>query len=272
MVSVWERAALGVVPGVQYFRLEGWNEAITTTFEVVWGESSAYTPLTAAMSTPYIASSSANDTSAGTGARTVRIKGMTTAFARFTEDLTMNGQTSVNLVTTNVLLVDSIEVLTAGSGVLNAGVIRVGTGTNTSGVPAVVHQHLQVSSATAIPAAGAGGGNITKCFMYGVPANKTLLMRNISYGSVFATAAAGMDVAIDGYTNSTGILKRYFIQMSHNTGANPAMNPTLIAVPEKTIILGKLAGVTGSNTGPASLAADCLLIDLATSNNNQVIF
>ena len=271
-VSIWDLAAYGSSPGVSAVKLEGWNPAITTTFEPVWGESAAYTPQVAALSTPYCASSDANDTAAGTGARTISVTGVTTAFARFTETVTMNGQTSVNLATASVLFIDKITVLTAGSGLLNAGIIQCGTGANTSGDPAVTHQYLGVSSATAIPAAGAGFGNVSESFFYGVPANKSLLCKNISCGSVFATAAAGHECVIDGYTNSTGVVKRYFVQMQHNTGSNPSLYPGVIQFPEKTLIIGKMAGVTGSDVGPASMTADCLLIDSAASNTNQVYF
>lgn len=270
--TLWEKAAYGDIPGLQYIHLNGWNAAITTTFEVIWGESAAYTPQTAALSTPYCASSSANDAAAGTGARTISVKGADTAFTRFNETVTMNGTASVNLVTTNVLFIDSIEVLTAGSGLLNAGIIQCGTGANTAGDPAVTHQYLGVSSPTAVPAAGAGGGNISNSFMYAVPDNYKALCTHIQCGSVFATAAAGHECVIDGYTNSTGVMKRYNIQMAHNTGANPSVDIGYIVFPEKTIILGKMAGVTGSSTGPVSMSMDCLLIADAWKDSAQDIF
>ena len=269
---IWESAAFGEIPGVTLKPLRGWNAAITTTFEVIWGESAAYTPLVAAMSTPYCASNSANDTSAGTGARTISVKGVDTSYAAFDETVTMNGTTSVNLATANVLFINSIEVLTAGSGLVNAGIIQCGTGANTGGDPAVTHQYLGVSSATAVPAAGAGFGNISESFMYAVPASHTLLCRNISCGSVFATAAAGHECVIDGYDNLTGVFKRYFTQMQHNTGSNPSNFPGLIKIPEKTIVLGKMAGVTGSDVGPASMAAECLLINNTWEDTSQDIF
>lgn len=254
--NLWELGALGLQPAITYFHLYGFNGGITTTFEAAWPESAAYTPLTAAMSTPYIASSDANDTSAGTGARTVGIAGIDLSFAAFSESKTMNGQTSVNLTTPNVLLINSMEVLTAGSGGVNAGIIQIGTGANTSGDPAVTHAYMPISSATSV----SGAGNKTASFIYGVASGYTLFMRNITAGSVFATAAAGLQVAIDGYTN-LGLLKRYFFQHVHNTGANPSVFPGTITIPEKTIIVGKLAGPTGSNTGPADLRAECILVN-----------
>jgi hypothetical protein len=74
-------------------------------------------------------SGSANDTSAGTGARTIRLTyysisaGVVTG--PFTEDVTMNGTTAVNTSSTTICFVEKIEVLTAGSGGVNAGVITM---------------------------------------------------------------------------------------------------------------------------------------------------
>lgn len=258
--TLWERAAYGSGTGLQLVRVEGWNPGITTTFEVAWEESAAYTPLAAAMSAPYCASSDANDTAAGTGARTIRIYGITTAGAAFTEDLTMNGQTSVVIATAAVQMIYKIEVLTTGSGKVNAGIIQCGTGANTAGDPAVTHAYLGVSSPTAIPAAGAGGGNISKAFMYAVPTDFTAICRNVQVGSVFATAASGIDAVIDGYELTTQVFKRYYAKMIHNTGANPSDEGSFIKIPENTLIVGRLAGVTGSNTGPASMSMECLII------------
>lgn len=267
--NIWEKAAYGSLPGVSLVNLFGVDPAINTSLELAWEESAAYTPLTAAFSSPYCASSSANDASAGTGARTVSVKGINTSFAAFSETVTMNGTTSVVLVTTNILMINSITVLTAGSGLVNAGIVQCGTGTNTSGDPAVPHAYLPVSSASAIAAAGVGGANESKTFMYGVPANKTLICRNITTGYYLVTTANGVQMAIDGYTNSTGVLKRYFSSATNNAGGNPIMNPTIIRFPEKTIVLGKMAA---SGAGVGFMSAQCLLIDDGRVNLNQKFF
>lgn len=272
--TLWEKCAYGEIPGCTLVRLSGWNSGITATFEPLWGETTAYTPLTAVMSTPYCASTSANDTSAGTGARTISVTGVTlasSALTRFTETVTMNGQTSVNLATANVLFIDKITVLTAGSGLVNAGTVQCGTGANSSGDPAVPHQYLGVSSPTALPAANAGYGNVSESFFYGVPDNHTLLCKNIQCASVFATAAAGHTCVIDGY-NLSGILKRYFIQFQHNTGSNPSTYDGLVAIPENTLVLGKMAGMTGTDVGPASMNADCLLVSDTWEDSSQEMF
>lgn len=76
-----------------------------------------------------IVSSSANDTSAGTGARTVRIYWMnSTGTSEGTEDVTLNGVTNVNLVTTTKCYIEKMEVLTVGSTGSNVGTITLRTG------------------------------------------------------------------------------------------------------------------------------------------------
>lgn len=73
-----------------------------------------------------IVSTSANDSSAGTGARTVRITYFTSGMVGpLTENKTMNGTAAVNTTATNIWYIESIEVLTAGSLNANAGTINL---------------------------------------------------------------------------------------------------------------------------------------------------
>ncbi len=71
-----------------------------------------------------IASSSANDTAAGTGARTVTVTYLDTTLAAYnTETLTMNGTTSVSTVGTNYAYLENIAVTTTGSTGGNVGTL-----------------------------------------------------------------------------------------------------------------------------------------------------
>lgn len=73
-----------------------------------------------------IASASANDTSAGTGARTVQIEYYNqTGAGPFTEVITLNGTTYVNTVATDICFIEGIYVVTAGSGLVNAGILTL---------------------------------------------------------------------------------------------------------------------------------------------------
>lgn len=81
-------------------------------------------PLSAAQRS--VASSSASDASAGTGARTILITYYDNTMAGpFTETVTLNGTSNVNTVASNIRFVESMRVLTAGSAGNNQGTITV---------------------------------------------------------------------------------------------------------------------------------------------------
>lgn len=257
IAPAWDRALYGSVPGVLAVTISGYNGTPTTTYENVWPESGAYSFRTSAMSTPYCASSSANDTSAGTGARTIRVSGVDTSFAAFSETVTLNGQTSVNLATANVLGINSVAVLTAGSGLLNAGIVRCGTGTNTSGVPAVVEAHV------------AAGLNETQSAIYTVPANYTLICDGISVATKHATAANTYDLVLDTFVN-LGLRTRKQVGYLAAGGGNPSFYPFKLKFPEKTQL--SILTLAATATDPVFASMNCLLIEAFASNQLQRVF
>ncbi len=81
-----------------------------------------------------IRSADVNDTSAGTGARTVRITYLRDDYTGpYTEDVTLNGTTWVNTSATNIMYVEMISVITVGSGGQNAGAITLNDNTGGTG-------------------------------------------------------------------------------------------------------------------------------------------
>lgn len=81
-----------------------------------------------------IASANAADTSAGTGARTVKITYYDqTGAGPFTETVTLNGTTGVNTVSTTICFIENIMVVTAGSSGSNTGIITLYTAINKGG-------------------------------------------------------------------------------------------------------------------------------------------
>lgn len=81
-----------------------------------------------------IVSASAADAAARTGARTVRVTYLTAAgLGPYSEIVTLNGTTPVNMIAANVCYVEKIEVLTVGSGGTNAGVISLKAATGGGG-------------------------------------------------------------------------------------------------------------------------------------------
>ena len=138
------QVARGQIQGHSAFCQFGINGAVGQTLETVWVGGGTYSFPTSATTTT-ISSSSADDTAAGTGARTVRVEGLDAAYALVSETASMNGQTGVTL-TNQYLRVNRITVLTAGSCGTSAGSIYVGTGTVTTGVPAVILNRTGSSS------------------------------------------------------------------------------------------------------------------------------
>jgi hypothetical protein len=117
--------------------ISGFNATVGTTYETVWSESTVYVyPTTATIIK--ISSSDANDTAAGTGARTVTIYGLDANYNQINETVSLSGQTAVN-TTNSYLRVFHLMVNTAGSGGAAAGSIYAGVGTVTTGKPATVY-------------------------------------------------------------------------------------------------------------------------------------
>lgn len=119
-----------------------------------------------------IASSSANDTSAGTGMRTLRIEGLDSNWEEQTEDITLNGTS--NVVTSNTYTrIFRMYGLTWGSGQQNAGDI-----TATAQTDGTVT--AQIST----------GNNQSLMAIYTVPANRTAYMV-LWYGSINRQGGTG---------------------------------------------------------------------------------
>jgi hypothetical protein len=136
------QVARGQVPGHRVVQVFGYNADVDQTEESVW-PNGGVVPHPTSASVLKISSSSASDAAAGTGARTVYIGGVDGDFDEVGETVTLNGQTAVNTVN-SYRYVNYLYVVTAGTGAANAGNINVGTGTVTTGVPAVLYDMIAV--------------------------------------------------------------------------------------------------------------------------------
>jgi hypothetical protein len=129
-VSFNRELLIGTLPNSSQFRASGYNEDVGTVREDVWEGSGTYVFPPAGGIQMRIASSSASDAAAGTGARTVMLVYLNASYAPCYETITLNGTTPVNTVATNILRVQDLHVVTIGSGAGNAGVITLA---NTAG-------------------------------------------------------------------------------------------------------------------------------------------
>lgn len=134
------QVARGQIAGHSSFFRFGYANAIGTTPQtltscVTAGNTYVYPTSATVMK---VSSSSANDTAAGTGVRTMLVVGLDSSYNQISETVTLNGQTAVN-TTNSYLRILYTEILTVGSGAAQAGTIYVGTGTVTAGVPATIY-------------------------------------------------------------------------------------------------------------------------------------
>lgn len=159
--------AKGNVAGHTIVTFNGHNPAVGTSLESLWHEGGLVVFPTSA-STMTVSSDDANDTSAGTGARTVIIQGLDTNYLEISETVIMNGVTAVT-TSNSYLRVNTMIVVTAGSGAVNAGVVYIGTGSVTSGKPAVVVNLVET------------GDNLSQTGFFTVPAAKDAYVVNIIF-------------------------------------------------------------------------------------------
>lgn len=164
----------------------GYNPDVDTTEVVVWPDG-ANVGIQHPAATLKVSSSSTDDAAAGTGARTVIIYGLDNDHNEISEVVTLNGQTEV-ATTKSYTHVNSMTVATVGSGGKNAGILYVGSGTVTTGVPAVIFNMIYT------------GYNNSTTGAYTIPAGYTGYIVNGGIGSgqpSGTTAVIGKLVVID---------------------------------------------------------------------------
>lgn len=116
--------AKGNVPGHALFTLVARNPAVGNTEEDIWGVGGKLVyPLIGEQWE--LVSDSTNDTSAGTGARSVNVFYLDDNYVRQEEIVILNGTSAVAMVATNAFRTRTIAVATAGSGDENDGDITL---------------------------------------------------------------------------------------------------------------------------------------------------
>jgi len=110
-----------------------------------------------------IVSSDGNDTSAGTGARTVSVKGLDTNKEEIEEIITLNGITNVPTVN-SYLRINSLEVLTAGTSEANEGIVKA-----TAQTDLTITRQIEINK------------SIDHYLIFSVPSNKTALIQSVGF-------------------------------------------------------------------------------------------
>jgi len=130
----WRQAvARGDFEDVEHIHVFGHNTAVGATNEMVWHQGGQYVYLSAPTQL-IIASTSANDTAAGSGAQALTIFGLDADYHPIQEDIELNGQTAVTTVQ-SFIRVHRKRIRRAGATGWNEGLVRSGTGAAVGGVP-----------------------------------------------------------------------------------------------------------------------------------------
>lgn len=215
----------------------GYNPDIDTSEESIW-PNGGVVPHPAAESVLKISSDSNDDDGdpAGTGARTVYIEGLDDDYNVVSETVTLNGQTAVN-TTNSYLYVNQFYVVTVGSGGSNAGIVYAGTGTVTSGVPAVIYDLI------------AAGYNNRTTAHYCVPAGYTGYMVK---GTITTGQASG-STSVTAYLKQhgpDGILRVGAVSTLNNGSVAYDFDPPYV-IPEKNCVGASAIGSASNNSASA---------------------
>jgi hypothetical protein len=225
--------ARGNVSGIEPFEKFGHNTDIDTgsTPEDVWEGGGLYTGHpTGSAETIEVFSSDANDTSAGTGLRTLELTGQLAGVVQ-TETVTLNGTTPV--ITTNTWdRMYRAKGLTAGSGGENAGTITCRHSTTTANVFA------------GIPA----GSNRSQICAFTVPTGKTLYMTHADIRLVRASGALGSALSTIMIRESGGIWEQTYLSDITTSGSESILFNSTFICPALTDIVVRILNVSDNNS------------------------
>jgi len=221
----------GQITGHRSVAVFGYNPDVDTTRVTVWPYTGIL-PLPAAALQMKVSSSSTDDTSNGTGARTVFLEGLDASYEEISETITLNGQTEV-LTTQSFLHINNAYVATAGSGLSAAGDIYFGTGTVTAGVPATVYDLIKFDYNQRITGS------------YTIPVGFT---GYLSQG-LFSAGQPGGSAQVAGrlLTIGTDGIRRAAAITTVNNGTADYVFEYPLAIPEKTTIEATAQGSSNNN-------------------------
>jgi len=226
------QVARGQIQGHRNVTVFGFNGDVDTTQVTVWPLPSLITFPAAALQMT-VSSTSANDTAAGTGARTVVVQGVDANYNEVTETVTLNGQTAVTM-SASLLRVNYAYVATAGSGNSAAGDIYIGTGTVTAGVPATTYDIIKFDY------------NVTTTGSYTVPAGYTAYVSQGLFSAGQTTGASPVQGRL--LTRGVDNIRRTAAVTTVNNGVANYVFEYPLAVSEKTTLEATAVGTANNNS------------------------
>jgi hypothetical protein len=229
------QVARGQITGHRSVVVFGYNPDVDTTRVTVWPYTGII-PLPAVALQMKVSSSSANDTAAGTGARTVYVAGLDANHNEIEEIVTLNGQTAA-LTTQSFLHINNAYVATAGSGLSAAGDIYFGDGVVTAGVPATVYDTIKFDYNQRITGS------------YTIPAGYTAYLAQ----GLFSAGQPGGSAQVVGrlLTIGTDGIRRAAAITTVNNGVADYAFEYPLRVPEKTTIEATAQGSSNNNEASA---------------------
>lgn len=230
------------VTGVKTLYKFGRNSDINGDEETIWDEGGLYVYPTSAIQMK-VSSSNINDTSVGTGARTIRVIGLNSLYNEIEEDVTLNGQTEV-LTSNTFIRVYRAFVLTAGSSNTAQGDIYIGTGTVTAGVPATVYAKITQ------------GENQTLMALWTVPANYSFFLYQVDFTSAISLANTYSTTRLKFRPFNSVFRTLYINQLQSGTHVNDIVIPQFIS--EKSDI--ECTAISSGNNNPVSASIAGLYI------------
>jgi len=213
-----------------------------TVPEDVWETGGVYTGFpTGSAETLEVVSSSTDDTSDGTGARTLTLFGLDENYEDQSETFTLNGTTGV--ISSNTFLrVHTAFIASAGSNDFNVGTITV----RHSSTTANVFLNMQPSR------------NQTNCSGYTIPAGKTGYVRRV-HASIRGSNSANVDGAL--WIRTFGNVPR--LRRPFTFAKNDRLNDTIyggLRLPEKTDIIMRVTSTSANNISLTG-GYDIILVD-----------
>lgn len=238
--------ALGRIPGHSLVTFFGHNPNVTTGAEqTIWPCGNGADPFIATASTMTLSSGDSTDNQAGVGLTSVLIQGLDTSWVEASEFLSMHatdGQLGTTTVNTYIRI-NAVIAWTTGSSGKNAGIVYIGTGALTAGVPANVHSCIAI------------GANFTETGIYSIPVGKTGFNIQAQYGG-----ESNKNIVLNAYQRNFG-LPFWRIAAFNLSNQNVTLLPLIppASIPAKSDI--HLRGTINTGTGDLKSAATLMLVE-----------